>query len=581
MKHIKSIALLASVSLSVAANAVEWNGANGECAFDDSSKWTGWTSWNSTSTWIVNRSKTAALCTATMSGDLTLGGTLSFRYTGAGVHFDVAPHVLTVPGLEFHNSFTPHTVAVDSGTLALWNGTATNTFSFAKNLSGGKLTFSGNQTVFAGNLLLQEHTNCTMTVSDGAKWYGSLTDSNAGGDRVTITGAGTTVDTVGRSFKVAGSALKNNVSTESYQKYFRNMYCEISDGAVLKNVTGLYVGEYGNTAEFVVSNATVSAAEASMTVGDQISASNNVVRILDGSSVDVASLALGGAGRGSVCVVDGGSHLAFGGDYFRIANKQSAKDCKLIVSGGATVTNRATNTYIGTANVGALVRVTDGGEFYCQNMVSMPYDSGFGSRIDVSDGGRLVAAGTLCVGFDNKEVTVPNELFIGANGTGTVNAVSIRGTGNRVVISNGTLNASSVAPRNSSGCTFAVQGANAKVKTTGDFNFAANAYTLEFALPKEGFADTPIQCGGVFSLKSNASLDLSVEYGINGSYRLIKADGGISAGATVRYLTDLVASWNEELKAQTDYKLKLELREDNTELWLNARTKGGLTVILR
>ena len=46
MKRIKSIALLASAGLAFtagAANNITWKGANGECAFDDSSKWSGWT----------------------------------------------------------------------------------------------------------------------------------------------------------------------------------------------------------------------------------------------------------------------------------------------------------------------------------------------------------------------------------------------------------------------------------------------------------------------------------------------------------------------------------------------------------
>ena len=584
MKHLKSIALLTSVGLAFtagAANNITWKGANGECAFDDSSKWSGWTYWgDETATWIVNRgSATAAACTATMSDNLTLGGKLSFRWTGTELKFAISPYALTVSTWEFNNSFTPHNVVFESGTLALRSGATTNAFAWGKYVSNGRFSFDGVGSEFSGDLTLQEHTNSTFVVSGGAKWYGSLTDSNVGGDQITVTGSQTTMDAMGRSFKIAGRAIFNYV--EIYPEYFRNMRFELSDGAVLKNVKEIYVGEYGNTAEFVVSNATVSAAGAPMKVGVEVAASNNVVRILDGSSVDVASLALGLAGQGNVCEVDGGSHLAFGGDNFIIANRQTAKDCRLIVSGGATVTNRATNTYIGTANVsGTLVRVTSGGEFYCRNTVNLPFNTGYGSRIDVSDGGRLVVADTLCVGVAGTKVTVPNELFIGANGTGTVNTISMRGTGNRVVVSNGTLNVTSVGLSSSSNCTFTVQGAQARVTATGAINLTSNDYTLDFVVPKEGFADTPIQCGGVFSLKSNALLDLSVERGINGSYRLIKADGGISAGGD-RYLTELVARWNEELKAQKEFRLKLELRENNTELWLNARTKGGLTIILR
>lgn len=593
--NIRIVALLAALGLVPAVNAanIVWGGAAGECRLDDSAKWSNFVSWNDTAnSWMIDRSITGPDCTATLDGDLTLPAKLTLRSTGP-LTFGFGTHELTVPGLVFTTKSAPNyrqTLTMTSGTLTLNTTVATAATSDRRILvqknadPEGFATFTGPGTIFNGDIFSCQHTGVDFTFADGATWNGTfdcIADST-----ILVTGHGTTMNGRNGTLGIGGKcdnyyAYTDLAKNPDHAPFCSNMTFKVFDGAQVTNVATIYVGQYGHHENLIVSNAVVDSPSCALKLGVEQRSTNNVLRILDHSVVNVGDFYVGVGGREQFAEIDGGSAVLTKGTSFVMGNQAVSHRNLLRIHGGATLTNRASNTYIGTANnISNRVEVFDGGEFYSSGTICISYNGSHGSGLEVYDRGRIIMPGTLCVGYSSKAANVPNELIIGANGTGTVGTVSFRGYDNRIVISNGTLNATTISSSSSTRCGLYLAGSTPKVVSTGKITLWDNSTHLGFAVPKEGYVEAPIQCGDELKLRDSTVLDLSVERGINGSYCLAKADGGVTA-STAALTTSLIARWNEELKAQTKFRLKLELRENNTELWLSARTKLGFALIVR
>ena len=248
--------------------------------------------------------------------------------------------------------------------------------------------------------------------------------------------------------------------------------------------------------------------------------SDNVVRIRDGASFSVEgtskSVIIGGGGRHLLEVLNGATATVKG-------TKFSTCDNRILVS-NATYT-ASWNFYLGTTSAvtGNVMTVT--GPNAAFSWAGNVFGAGSGNVFELSDGAAWRIGGvnvTLMGGASNNVFRVTGgavlenlanpagdkNFYIGSdnetNGGNTIEILDganvrverffVRGVGNRVVVSNATLRASSTAGyglwlghgSNSSGNTLVVCGATPSVTLNGCT--LANGSTIRFEVPKDGYA---------------------------------------------------------------------------------------------
>ena len=427
--------------------------------------------------------------------------------------------------------------------------TQAGTYTASGNVTFGSVNFASDGLVFdlrSGNRVVtldgatpvtgSTAANATTQLKGGA-WSGTgmTFKINEFGDGYTLMLSDGAVITDAGTFS-PGYALKDNTITltgasEIHANEFKlhewsmtGTKLDVGDGSKVYS-TGNFFVQGGGSTPFVGNHLVdVHGAGSLLQVGGDFEIgrvnSDNVVRIRDGASFSVEgtskSVIIGGGGRHLLEVLNGATATVKG-------TKFSTCDNRILVS-NATYT-ASWNFYLGTTSAvtGNVMTVT--GPNAAFNWAGNVFGAGSGNVFEISDGAAWRIGGvnvTLMGGASNNVLRVTGRavlenvaspagdknFYIGSdnetNGGNTIEILDganvrverffVRGVGNRVVVSNATLRASSTEKygillghgSNSSGNVLIVRGATPSITLNGCT--LQNGSTIRFEVPEDGYA---------------------------------------------------------------------------------------------
>ena len=414
-----------------------------------------------------NRFEVNAGCTVTTSGHVmsdsygtrrtTDGGLLLVR--GAGASLTLAANKNLYIGWRHDNNV----VTVSDGASLSLSGTGAIQFGYAASGSGaspcghGALNLLDSASASCYYLTLGKYSSSnTVTIRNATLSVGYTTSVGE------TAGYGTnTLVVSGASATVGATRLRISMGAGSDRNVVR-----ILDGATLNSMSDTRIGSYGAFNELVVSNAVLNAA--ALSVGFDASASNNVLRVMGPSaSFSLSKDSWGTSGAQGYFGAGGGGLVEF------------SDRCVVTFS-------HAKSSIVGHLSNGNILRITGRAQVTEPNPVI----------------GNPARAGS--------SATTGNRLEILDGATYTLVRPFVKGVGNGIVISNATLYSSNsqtntfvvgdalaadgdIAEATSNNY-FRVEGGSPKVRAaypSAGFRIW-NRSRLEFALPSTPYAETPL-----------------------------------------------------------------------------------------
>ena len=508
MKNTAPVTTAIAASLAFAATAslaATWTGANG-ADLSDPANWSG----DVYSTEMQ------------FSGDasLTLGSDANvFRVFGSSganrnITIDLSGHDLGTTAEE-NSANTADGLGRDfwrapGTTIMVTNSSATSaTLTQKSNLTidradftGQHLIVSGQKTAMNGSIDNRAGAGCRLDVLDGATLSGVF-------------------------FDLAKNYLTNNVANGATLSASEHICVgNHRSGKPHDAFSGPLHGNYMS-----VSDATLSASRLFVACGQLISNGgapyDNIFRADGGATVTLTTdvnIGCGAAATNNAAVVSGsgttlstpelrvGNRQYYSGFDDRVTATMPATNNVFIAEDGATVSARY--IYVGAGGNSLVVR--SGADVAVSGILELSAD--MTAETIANAGGRIgsrveVVGGTL--GLTNRVdifgYGFPHEVFVGEGGWIGEGSVCFRGSGARLVVSNGTAKLKYLYMRTNgsegTNNTVRIMGARADVQMTQPIFTDAEA-TLEFVIPREGWSLAPFKSSGSITLPADFTLRL-------------------------------------------------------------------------
>ena len=512
---IAAIALCAAAVLPMAAQAATWTGG-ADGYIDVPGNWSG----DVTATEMLFTSDAYLRLNADYSVFRVFGTSGNNRY----ITIDLSGHSLGTTATASSNRDFWH---ASNATICITNSSDTSaTFTQTSNIvldnpifPGTTLVIAGDKTTMNGTFFSRGGPRFSFNVLDGA----TLSGAKIG---------------VGSNFSTNTVANGATLSAATY--------LNIGAGSELKPHGGDTGAWHDNL--LTVSDATISGG--SLLVGHgQLSNTgapyNNTIVAEDGATVSFTSVIVGcgaAATNNSICAT--GSGTALSATTMRVGTRVGAADGTLyatlpatnnmvIVENGATVSVKTTNIGAGgnalVVRPGATFEGTSGGtvQLLSDMTDAMITTAGgaIGSRIEVV-GGTLHYNNDMRIGTQNATNHVyGHEVFVGTGGTLSEKTMFFYGVGDRLVVSNGTVNVSGIYMGASGGNhnMVRIMGESASFKA-GSVNWDGKYAILEFAPPETPWTVAPFRVTDNFTIPADVTLRLD-ETALKACRNRMKAQG--------------------------------------------------------
>lgn len=248
--------------------------------------------------------------------------------------------------------------------------------------------------------------NCSLTISNGAKIYGTAVQCGSGGDKskAVITGTGSVWSNTGAvaigSFSPAntmtitdGGALVSNGGIIGDQpSSANNMLTIIGSGSVWSNAGGIVVGQNGPSNSLVIAGG--GRAFSAWGVAGGSGSSNNSVLVIGLGSLwkNTGTVTIGATSSGNNLVISNGGMVICAANYSGCGNIGGTNNTARVVDGGVWQTSGS--IYIGGPQTGYTGSgnslLVDGGTVVASNLFV-----GCGNLIQVDNGNVLVPTASL------------------------------------------------------------------------------------------------------------------------------------------------------------------------------------------
>ncbi len=507
----------------------------------------------------------------------------------------------TGSGHDFRFWYNP--IEVDGRTMVLDSCTVTNVdYLYGIQAANSKFVLQNGSTFYAktisylnspGAVEFSGRTNNRIEIKDGSQllWGNTLFNFDAGGSTESL--ADVTMEVTG------GSAVKGNGSGSS----------SFTLGA----------SSSGNTVH--IGEGSLLYVPRALTIGNAANAKYNVLKVDGGSALTNANnISIGnvvGADHNRLELIDSDLksgeynyiYVGYDGSFSELVVSNSTVTCGyyILAGYGATSSNNTVRIIGPNARIGgSQYRTRLFGEGPCNTYILDGCTIGnTGKDCDFARNDSTAAFGNTFMivngaEFSEKSMTMntscaSNTIFVGADAAiKTAGDLSIRGNGNRVIVSNGTLYVSqsgySMRFGNSStddtekGNALVLQGRSPKVtRIDPNNNYPSQFYNgsvLRFEVPEDGYSDVvfdrvEVKLYGTARLefegveKCQQTITSSQNYQLTSSPFTVLASG---ADVTDTYLEQVTASLPERCRVY---------RDDSNHLYLHVARYRGIRVIIR
>lgn len=374
---------------------------------------------------------------------------------------------------------------------------------------------------------------------------------------------------------------------------------------------GLYIKGQSNLV-------TLASGELSITGKVSIGCENgsyDTLRILTNATLHARSMGIGGgtawsadSSVGNTLDVNGGLVLFETGWGYTLGEQPLGDNGgTMLVRNGGIVSNLVNSAFVGYKSSNNLLDIRDGGFYHMSRFQHLGKVDGVWSApttnnmIRVENGGVAEFGNALYVG-DNADPDYANShnvLWVGDGGTVRCGGdVYIRGSGNRVVISNGVFSCNSFRSididnsfqyRDQASDTELVLAGRAPSMSVLFYFVLRRQAKVHFSVPAEGYSTTPVTVRLGCEVEEDTELTVDArayQRAGGGSLQLIDADMNGSKANKV-YVPDddgefsklnaLVARWNASMPDGCSVRLS----DDRCSLWLDVKEMNGTMILLR
>ena len=445
-------------------------------------------------------------------------------------------------------------------------------------------------------------------VSDGVMYSSSNNVFKA-------TGAGTAVWTppngTGQGSISCGNSSSGNLFSVEDGASLDVRY--ITVGSV-STTTAPYYTSSNNTFMATGSGTSVNLGSGNVTCGKGKSADNTFL-VNDGAIVtNVYQIFVGtGAATNNLFKVAGsttlvnhsGSVVIVGGDD---ADSVDSSINRAIVEESATMTNKF--IYVNLHGTGNSMSIRSGAAVYVDQNVCLggrdmgtPADCGAKGRVEVvGEGTILTCNGTFYIRNGTaaeiangaSDATKSQELLVGDGATFSHTGTDFRmlGNGNKIIVSNGTLEVKALqvngytknsVPYPATNSTFRIEGAGAKLTATATKDVAGNdkqlvgAPIFEFKIPEGGWASAPVAINQTFTIGGDTIIRIDAA----SARKYAGAGGGtvplISTGTSGKAITADIS----KLTAVASLPDGCSLRNEDGVLSVDVKALPGMTIFVR
>ena len=223
-----------------------------------------------------------------------------------------------------------------------------------------------------------------------------------------------------------------------------------------------------------------------------------------------------GVCRDNSLVITDGARATFSGDHIYVPISSGAAGNRFVVSNGAYALVEK-NVILGMYGTNNTVVVSSGATLESANSSIFYFGhegSGYGARLEIN-GGHVSFTNQIAIGQANYKGA--HEVFVGNGGTLFSKTITFRGVGDKLVVSNGTVTATTFNVgygEGASGTVVKVMGESALVSFETWLNqeeYPHGAPMFEFSIPENGWASAPIRCNRAFSLPADVTLRIDAE----------------------------------------------------------------------
>ena len=558
---IAAVALCAAAMLPMAAQAATWTGgASG--TLNDTSNWDG-----DISTSAMNFTNN---CTVALNADLDVyqvfGNQAGWNWWRKNIVFDLGGYTLCSTnrnnsGVQSFDSTCGSTFTFQHGLfLCVSASCATNSITMASAYRDGNemtIAVTGADTTFVGSF----QNRCTATTGYAA---GKLSPGNR---LLVLDGA----KAYGVDHYFAGHCSTNEVSGGA--ALFFDRYCEVG------SFQHVYTINYGNSWHddvMIVDGGTLSArnpaSSGTLSVGYGQSAHDNAIVARNGATVVTKDLYVGAGDSTNNTLLASGAGTTLSATTMRVGTRIDTHGPSMnnmaIVENGATASVQS--TWIGAGGNALVVRSgatfeeTSGGTIQlASNMTdAMVAIAGgaIGSRIEIV-GATVHYLNDIRIGSQNVTNHVyGHEVFVGAGGMLYEKSIYFYGVGDRLVVSNGTVNVSGLNMGSYGGNhnMVCIMGESASFKTSG-VTWDGKSAIFEFAIPETPWTDAPFRATDNFTIPADFMLRLDEaalkacrnrmreqgESRVTMPLMQAKTDGGAAKTITISDMTALSANLPE------------------------------------
>ena len=363
------------------------------------------------------------------------------------------------------------------------------------------LIVSGEKTAMNGRLFSRGGPRFSFNVLDGATFSGPKMGIASNFSTNTVAN-GATVSVTESLIIGAGAQLAPH---GAYAGAWHDNLLTVSDATISGDSLLVGHGQSSNTGapynNTIIAEDGATVSFTSVIVGCGAAATNNSIRATDsGTTLSATTMKVGtrtGAATGTLYAT-----LPATNNTAIVENGVSASvKTTTIGAGGNALVVRSGATFEGTSGgtVQLLSDMTDA-------MITTA-GGAIGSRIEVT-GGTLHYLNDLKIGTQNATNHVyGHEVFVGAGGSLSEKPIYFYGVGDRLVVSNGTVDISGLYMGHSGGNhnTVRIIGESAFVKTAG-WTVDGKATTFEFAIPETPWEDAPFRITDNFTIPADFTL---------------------------------------------------------------------------